>query len=167
MFPIHFKLTIGTVAQLQRLTAFLEQDTDQALAASPRLPGLALESGEFVPADKLGETKQAPGKPSAATTARSQRTAEAGPSSTAPSDAAPEKSTVATKPAADAASAGDKPVAYADLQKAVLTLHKMDPQAAVPIAKALGADTFKLLPDSKWAEALAKVNEAIEARKAA
>jgi hypothetical protein len=58
-------------------------------------------------------------------------------------------------------------VAYADLQKAVLSLHKMDPQAAVPIAKSLGADTFKLLPDAKWAEALRLVNEAIEARKAA
>lgn len=103
---------------------------------------------------------EAPGKP-AATTAPSPRTAEAAP---APVSAAPAPSSEATPPAAAATSA---PVAYADLQKAVLTLHKMDPAAAVPIAKGLGADTFKLLPDTKWAEALAQVNAAIEQRKAA
>lgn len=147
MFPIHFKLTIGTVAQLQRLTAFLEQDTDLAVANAPKL-------------DK--PKAEAPGKPSAAKTAPSPRTAEAAPSPSAQPDAAPATQTTATEPAAAAPS-----VSYPDLQKAVLALHKMDPQAAVPIAKALGADTFKLLPETKWAEALAQVNAAIEQRKAA
>lgn len=150
MFPIHFKLTIGTVAELQRLTAFLEQDTDLAVANAPKL-------------DK--PKAEAPGKPSAAKTAPSPRTAEAAPSPSADPVAqadAPATQTEATPTAAAAAS-----VSYQDLQKAVLALHKMDPQAAVPIAKALGADTFKLLPESKWTEALAQVNAAIEQRKAA
>lgn len=106
---------------------------------------------------------EAPGKPSAATTAPSPRTAEAAPSPSAQPAAAPAPSPEATPPAAAAASAT---VAYADLQKAVLTLHKRNPTAAVPIAKSLGADTFKLLPETKWAEALRLVTEAIAAEDA-
>ena len=49
----------------------------------------------------------------------------------------------------------------------MLTLHKMDPKAAQPIAQSLGADTFKLLKPEQWAEALAKVNAAIYERKVA
>ena len=90
---------------------------------------------------------QAPGKPSAATTAPGPSTAAA------VADAAPATSTEATKPDAGANSASP-PVAYPDLQKAVLALHKLDPSAAIPIAKSLGADTFKVLPEAKWAEAL-------------
>lgn len=162
MFPIHFKLTVSTVAQLQRLTAFLEQDSDQAKADAPRLSTAATDGS-------TGQktATEAPGKPSAASTAPSPRTAGAAPSPSAQPDAAPAKSTEATQPDAAASSAADKPVAYADLQKAVLTLHKMDPQAAVPIAKGLGADTFKALPEDKWAEALRLVTEAIETRKVA
>lgn len=132
-----------------------------AVAALARIDADAIVAGNPVPAATVVE---APGKPSAAPTAPSQPTAEAAPSTPAPWADAPESKTTATEPTAAATSA---PVAYADLQKAVLTLHKMDPTAAVPIAKALGADTFKLLPDSKWAEALAKVNAAIEQRKVA
>ena len=174
MFPI--TITLHDVAQLNAVVAALAH-----LTGGASKPGLALESGELIPADKLGETKQAPGKPSAAKTAPSPRTAEAAPSPSAPSDAAPATQTTATEPAAAATS-----VAYPDLQKAVLTLHKMDPAAAVPIAKGLGADTFKGLVDADslkaaptdtkawkeikpgvWAEALRLVNEAIEARKVA
>ena len=86
-------------------------------------------------------------KASAAKTAPSPRTAEVAAA------AAPAASTEATGPAADASSASPS-VAYPDLQKAVLALHKLDPSAALPIAKGLGADTFKTLPEAKWAEAL-------------
>lgn len=67
--------------------------------------------------------------------------------------AAPAVTTEATPPAADVSSASPS-VDYPTLQKAVLTLHKKDPTAAVPIAKSLGADNFKGLKDSQWAEAL-------------
>ena len=97
--------------------------------------------------------KEAPGKPSVAKTARSQFTAAAGPSTPAQPAAVPATETAATQPTAT--------VAYADLQKAVLQLHKMDSTAAVPIAQSLGADTFKLLPTEKWPEALAAVKAAI------
>jgi hypothetical protein len=164
MFPI--TLTIHNTAQLNAVMA--------ALADKPVIkPGVALESGEFIPAGVSAEEKaavlapaEAPGKPSAATTARSPRTAEAAPSQPAPSAAAPAPAPTPTPPAADAASASPQ-VTYPDLQKAVLTLHKMDPTAAQPIARGLGADTFKLLKPEQWAEALRLVNAAIDERKGA
>lgn len=102
---------------------------------------------EIVKAVAEKAVKQAPGKPSAATTAPGPSTAAA------VADAAPATSTEATKPDA-AVNSASPPVAYPDLQKAVLALHKLDPSAAIPIAKSLGADTFKVLPEAKWAEAL-------------
>lgn len=135
-----------------------------ALGTTPEAimkPNAILQDIKFVEAPGKPTPSAAPTQPTAA--APSPRTAAPTPPSGAP--AAPAPST--EPPAAPPSTAADKPVAYADLQKAVLTLHKMDPTAAVPIAKALGADTFKLLPEAKWAEALAKVTEAIEARKAA
>ena len=111
-----------------------------------------------------------PAKPAAkpapaAQTAPSQPTAEAAPS---PAPAAPAPAT--PQPAAEtptAAPAAASSVGYPDLQKAVLTLHKLDPTAAVPIAKGLGADTFKALKPEQWAEAHRLVTEAIAARSAA
>lgn len=102
----------------------------------------------------------------AAATAPSQPTAEAVPS---PAPAAPAPATpapVAATPTAAPAAAPSAPaeVTYPDLQKAVLALHKLDPAAAVPIAKSLGADTFKLLQPTQWAEAHRLVTEAIAAR---
>lgn len=102
---------------------------------------------EIVKAVAEKAVKQAPGKPSAATTVPGPSTAAA------VADAVPATSTEATKPDA-AANSASQPVAYPDLQKAVLALHKLDPSAAIPIAKSLGADTFKVLPEAKWAEAL-------------
>jgi hypothetical protein len=143
-----------------------------AVSALARIDADAIVAGDPVPHATVSSDKsskpagEAPGKRNAATTAPSPRTAEAGPSPSAPSADAPAPSSAATAPAAAASSASPQ-VSYPDLQKAVLTLHKMDPTAAVPIAKGLGADTFKLLPEAKWAEALAQVNAAIEQRKVA
>lgn len=102
----------------------------------------------------------------AAATAPSQPTAEAAPS---PAPAAPAPSTSAPAAAAPTAAPAAAPsapaeITYQDLYKAVLTLHKLDPTAAVPIAKSLGADTFKLLQPQQWAEAHRLVSEAIAAR---
>ena len=47
--------------------------------------------------------------------------------------------------------ATDKPVTYADLQAAVLKLHKLDATAAVPIAVAMGFPNFKAMPELEWA----------------
>lgn len=145
------------------------QFTDIASAAALLAKLNGHEAAAIVP-----PKAEAPGKPakaSAAPTAPSPRTAEAAPSQPAPSAAAPAPSPEATPPAAPAASASptadETKVTYPDLQKAVLALHKADPTKAVPIAKSLGADTFKALPEDKWPEALRLVNEAIESLKVA
>ena len=151
MFPIHFKLTVSTVAELQRLTAFLSADNEKVVAASPKLPA------ETSATPAATTAKRAPSKP----------TAEVGTGT-----AAPAKTDAASSPAAVAAEAPSQastaaPVDYPMLQKAVLQLHKMDPTAAIPIANQLGAENFKVLPQEKWADALTLVNAAIESRKAA
>lgn len=166
MFPIHFKLTVSDITQLQRLTAFIEQDGIQAVANAPRLTGSNAKADivkEATPAPKPAK----PAKPEpAAATAPSQPTAEAAPS---PAPAAPAPSTpkpVAETPTAAPAAAPSAPaeITYAELTKVVLALHKLDPTAAVPIAKLLGADTFKLLQPQQWPEAHRLVSKAIAAR---
>lgn len=140
-------------------------DAAAAAAMLAQLNGQQLGAITFPPIELPTE---APGKPSAAPTARSKRTAEAAPSTPAPSPAAPaptaESSDAQPTAAPAAAPSAPSPVTYPDLQKAVLQLHKMDPTAAVPIAKSLGADTFKALKPEQWAEAHRLVTEAIAAR---
>lgn len=109
-------------------------------------------------------TAEAPGKskakPSAAPTAPSQPTAEAAPSTPAPSADAPEKPATATEPAAAAPSApvDDKPFDYTVLQKAVNErVAKFGKDALLAIATKHGAATFKALDASKWAAAHADV----------
>lgn len=146
---------------------FQFNDIASAAALLANLNGQQL--GAIVPAvvkAVAATAAEAPGKPSAATTARSPRTAAADPSPTAPSDDAPAQAPTATSPAAPAPSVAPS-VTYPDLQKAVLTLHKIDATAAVPIAKSLGADTFKLLKPEQWADALAAVNAKIAELQAA
>lgn len=95
---------------------------------------------------------EAPGKPSKKSAAAPEPVAAPAPATAPPVEA----------PAPAAASAPE--ITYPDLQKAVLTLHKLDPTAAVPIARSLGADTFKALAPGQWAEAHRLVTEAIAAR---
>jgi outer membrane biosynthesis protein TonB len=52
---------------------------------------------------------------------------------------------------------------YADLQKAVLALYTRDRSKAAGIATDMGFASFKVMPAERWAEALAKVNAALEA----
>lgn len=152
---INVTLTFADVSEL--LTFF---STIQAPASGVKVQPATVEAA---PAPKPAKpaAKPAPAAPNAP----SQPTAEAAPS---PAPAAPAPSTpqpVAETPTAAPAAASS--VAYPDLQKAVLTLHKLDPTAAVPIAKSLGADTFKALRQDQWAEAHRLVTEAITARSAA
>lgn len=158
---INVTLTFADVSEL--LTFFT---SIQAPASGVKVePATAdvLAAKEAAPAPKPAKpVKPAP----AAATAPSQPTAEAAPS---PAPAAPAPSTSAPAAAAPTAAPAAAPsapaeVTYADLQKAVLTLHKLDPTAAVPIAKSLGADTFKLLQPQQWPEAHRLVTEAIAAR---
>ena len=65
--------------------------------------------------------------------------------------------TAATKPTAEAAKADapeTKAVTYAELQAAVLKLHKQDSTAAKPIAEGMGFPNFRAMPEDKWPEAL-------------
>jgi hypothetical protein len=101
---------------------------------------------------------QPPGKRSGASPAPSPHTVVQ-PISDQP--AAPEKSTAPTEPPPPTAPAADVP--YADLQKAVLALHKRDPSATVAVAKSLGVKTFKELPAERWGEAKAAVEKAAAA----
>lgn len=90
--------------------------------------------------------------------------AEAKPKKTeapAEGNAAPAASTETTA-AADAPE--QKAVTYAELQASVLKLHKLDSNAAKPIAEGMGFPNFKAMPDDKWAEALGKVEAALAQR---
>lgn len=149
----------------------------------PVQQGLALESGEFIPAEKLNAKKPAP-----AASGQATATAGAAPVSTAekkntdaPSaETAQQDSTVATAaqategdkgnaaaepsapetPAVSTASSSE-PVEYPVLQKAVFTLAGKSREAAAAVAASFGVKTFKELPQDKWADALAAVNAKI------
>jgi len=107
-----------------------------------------------------------PAKKPAAATARTERTAsaEAGAAQekTADASAQPAGSAEAAPQASTAVT--DKPVTYADLQAAVLRLHKTDATAAKPIAESLGFANFKAVPEEKWPEALGLVQAELTKR---
>lgn len=60
--------------------------------------------------------------------------------------------------APEPAAPGTSQVAYADLQKAVLALYKIDKAKAAAIAQGMGFESFKVMPAERWAEALDLVN---------
>lgn len=163
MITITFQFT--DIAAAAALLAKID-GTPAVVAAVPATADVLVARSEAAPAPKA----EKPAKPApAAPTAHSAPTAEAAPS---PAPAAPAPSTsvpAAATPTAAPAAAPSAPaeITYQDLSKAVLTLHKLDATAAVPIAKSLGADTFKLLQPSQWAEAHRLVTAAIAARSAA
>lgn len=143
MFPV--TITLNDAAQLNAV-----------------MQALAVKTVEEAPAKK-------PAKP-AASPAPSQPTATEAvvdaPAKTVSEPAQPAASAEAAPQASTAVTEVPK-VAYADLQKAVMKLHALDPKAPVPIANSLGAATFKVLPEDKWAEALKLVQEAIAAKEVA
>jgi hypothetical protein len=50
---------------------------------------------------------------------------------------------------------------YAQLQRAVLSLYKVDKSRTQQIALDMGFESFKVMPADRWAEALAAVNAAL------
>lgn len=58
---------------------------------------------------------------------------------------------------------GAPQVSYADLQKAVLALYKIDKAKAAAIAQGMGFESFKVMPAERWAEALEQVNANLKA----
>ena len=58
---------------------------------------------------------------------------------------------------------GAPQVQYADLQKAVLALYKIDRAKAAAIATGMGYESFKVMPAERWAEALEQVNANLKA----
>lgn len=150
MFPL--TITLTNLAQLKAVMAALAGGANAVVSANLAVEAAMVDTVDPTPAPKA----EAPGKPSAATTAPSPRTAEAAP---APASAAPAPSTEATPPAADVSSAS--PPAefdYATLQKAVVAAAPKHGKAKLlEIAVKHGAPDFKSLPASAWAAAHADV----------
>lgn len=165
MISITFNFT--DVAQAAAL--FTKLTSNELASATVLAPAAAPATVDVIAAREVAAAAPKPAKPAkpapAAQTAPSQPTAEAAPSQ---EPAAPVQTTqqpaAKSFTAAPAAAPSAPEIAYQDLYKAVLQLHKLDPTAAVPIAKGLGADTFKLLKPEQWAEAYKLVTKAIAAR---
>lgn len=69
-----------------------------------------------------------------------------------------------TQPSAATGQTAAPTVAYPDLQKKVFQLASLSRDAASACASSFGVKTFKDLDASRWGEALAAVNAAIEAQ---
>lgn len=107
---------------------------------------------------KVEAPKPAPTPAAPATVTKAAKvTAPAAPAAESPSDPKPEPeaTTSSAKPSAS--------VDYPTLQKAVFALAGKSRDKAAAVAATLGVKTFKELPESKWAEALAAVNESLAA----
>lgn len=147
-------------------------------------PGLALESGEFVPAKELNEgnaaARSAAGQGTAKADAAQSKTAKNKDIAAASAGTEPQGSTAVTTDQATAAFEGNgaagsteqgasaastasstAPVEYPVLQKAVFALATKSRDAAAGVAASFGVKTFKDLPQDKWGDALAAVNAKI------
>lgn len=146
MFPI--TITLHNAGQLQAVIAALNAESAPPAGAPTTAAEVKAERdatgstmAEAKAAVKAKET-EAPAEGNAAQAASAQPTAKADKAD------APEQ----------------KAVTYAELQASVLKLHKLDSNAAKPIAEGMGFPNFKAMPDDKWAEALAKVEAALDLR---
>lgn len=184
MFPLKLTVTINDAADLAAflhasgLAARVTADAAPKPAKTNPAKGNELargasETAESATAGSQQETAnagEAPGKPSTgrATTASSTRTAEVvkadAPAASASTSSSAHASSTTTPPA-DASGASLDDVAYADLQKAILKLHKLDPNATLAIAKnEFGLDNFKPLKEDATGERRAKALSLIEAK---
>lgn len=120
-------------------------------------PGIALESGEFIPAQEIKAPKAAAGGAASETKKAdaSSKTAAAKDTVAADPKPEPEATTSSAKPSAS--------VDYPTLQKAVFALAGKSRESAAAVAASMGVKTFKELPEARWAEALAAVNAALGA----
>ena len=167
MFPV--TITITTQAQLSAvMNALFSAPTEPvAVAADTKVkPVVAkLTKTQTDAMDDTAGLESKPGKSSAATAptsptaeavavAAQEKTADASAQSAASAEVEHQASTAAT----------DKPITYAELQGAVLKLHKADATAAKPIAEAMGFANFKAMPEDKWPEALRRVQAELDKR---
>jgi len=141
------KVTLEFANQAELLAYFSapvpEKVKISATKPSPKAePGIALESGEFIPASELN--KPAP-KAVAVSTAQ------------APTPA----------PAASPSAAASPTVDYPTLQKAVFALANASREAASEVAASFNVKTFKELSQDQWAPALTAVNTKLESLKVA
>lgn len=170
MSPLSLTITLTAQSELQlmqiqglfsRLSVAAEAAPAPSAAVTPVEKAAVAAITSPSTTDEFPEPgMEAPGKPSAAPTARSPRTAAAAPSTPAPSAAAPAPAPTATPPAAAAPSASAPAEAfdYAVLAKAVnARVAKYGKAALLAIATKHGAGTFKGLPASAWAAAHADV----------
>lgn len=162
MFPIKITITANNADELSKLNAVF----GALHAVESAKTGVSAEEKAAVASGFLEDSNgpvagEAPGKPSAAKTARSPRTAEAAPSTPAPSDAAPETPTTDTQQDAAASSASAEQAEafdYTVLQKAVNSrIGKYGKDALLAIAQKHGAASFKALTPDTWAAAHADV----------
>lgn len=140
MTPVSVTLNFSSAADL---VAFFTKPAGvpQAAEAAPGKPAKAAK--ESAPPAAAPTPSPAPAPTPASASA---------PAAAAPSDAKPQEAANPT-PAATGST-----IDYPTLQKAVVALHKVDPQAALDIAKGMGFENFKSMPADKWVEALALVN---------
>lgn len=128
--------------------AFLVSVQNFGVHAGSAAPGLALESGEFIPANELNKPVAAP---------KSVKKAEAKPAPAAEPAEAPASAASTATPSDSQPTTVEYPV----LQKAVFTLAGKSRDAAAEVAASMGVKTFKELPAEKWGDALAAVNAKI------
>lgn len=155
------------------------------------IPSTALVGGpaaEQPEPETVQEAKTAPKAQKAAATATSQSTAAKAAASdkkTPASDTSPTASSAAAAGASEgngaaepstqeataaqtaSSDAGSKSVDYPVLQKAVFALAGKSREAAAAVAGSFGVKTFKELPQDKWADALAAVNDKLAELEAA
>ena len=145
MFPIQIRLTVGTQAELDRLTAFVAGNTEASIKAAPKLETAA------APVEK--PKKDAPAK-----TALSPATA-ASPAAAEPSTGKQEPQP-STEKAAAAPSAPERAV----VSKAAVSLALKDKPKIIEILAGFdGAKGVKDLKDEQLGAAFELINAALEA----
>ena len=150
MFPI--TVTLHNAGQLQAVIAALNAEAAAPAASPSAAPAKAKD-----PKNVKGQP--APSPTASATDAKTQSATVGETGNDAPAASAKPTAEVAKEDAPAA-----KAVSYAELQAAVLKLHRADSNAAKPIAEGMGFPNFKAMPDDKWPEALEKVNAALAER---
>jgi hypothetical protein len=150
VFPIHFKLTVSTPAELAAVSAFVAQHYGTAVANAPKLAEPEVAAA-LVEKPKKASTAAAAPASQASTPAPSPRTAEAAAETAAPAKTVAASSpTAAPAEAAPQASTAAEPFAYSTLQALVFKLLPDHGAALLDISKKHGAAKFKELPADKW-----------------
>lgn len=143
---INVTLTFSGLPELMNFFASI-----QAPASGVKVQPAAVEVGP-APAPKPKKAAPSPAPVEEAASA---------PATAAPAEAPAPAAAVDLTPEPEVP--GAPQVQYADLQKAVLALYKIDRAKAAAIATGMGYESFKVMPSEKWAEALEQVNANLKA----